>query len=283
MFTLRTPRVRRLLVGAIAVPVAIAVTATAAHADTSTASASAVNLSLFGTPIPGPATVSNDGSQPVQTAGFPIGAIALLPANPIVSAGALGQLAVANPDGSSAACAGLISPSSALAIAPTGTCSSGDSTTGILLNLGALQLTAGALSAQCTADSAGNVQGSAQLAGARIVTPAIPPFIPAVTLVDLPLNPAPNTGIVTGVLNLVLNKQTTNPDGSITVTALEITGVGTGIQIGTVTCGPNVAVIDGPLVPGLPAEGTAIAAGAVAVAAGAIGARRLRNRQPVSA
>ncbi len=78
MFTLRTPRARRLLVGAIAVPVAIAVTATAAHADTSTASASAVNLSLFGTPIPGPATVSNDGSLPVQTAGFPIGGIALL-------------------------------------------------------------------------------------------------------------------------------------------------------------------------------------------------------------
>jgi hypothetical protein len=272
-----------LLVGAIAVPVAIAVTATAAHADTSTASASAVNLSLLGTPIPAPATASNDGTQPVQTAGFPTGNISLLPANPIVSAGALGQLAVANPDGSSAACAGLVAPSSALAIAPTGTCDAGSSTTGIQLNLGVVQLKAGALSAQCTADSSGNVQGSAQLASARIVTPGVPPFIPDITLVNLPLNPPPNTGIVSGVLNLVLNKQVINPDGSITITALEITGIGTGIEIGKVSCGPNIQVADVPLVPGLPAGGTAIAAGAVAAIAGVAGARRLRNRQAMAA
>lgn len=283
MFTLRSPRARRLLVGAIAVPVAIAVTATAAYADTSTASASAVNLSLLGVPIPPPATASNDGTQPTQTAGFPIGGISLLPSNPIVSAGALGQLAVANPDGSSAACAGLVSPSSALAIAPNGTCDAGNNTTGITLNLGVVQLKAGALSAQCTADSAGNVQGSAQLASAKIVTPGVPPFIPEITLLNLPLNPPPNFGIVSGVLNLVLNKQVINADGSITVTALEITGIGTGIEIGKVTCGPNLVVVDGPLVPGLPVEGTAVAAGVLAIAAGAAGTRRLRNRQPVAA
>ena len=159
----------------------------------------------------------------------------------------------------------------------------GNNTTGITLNLGVVQLKAGALSAQCTADSAGNVQGSAQLASAKIVTPGVPPFIPEITLLNLPLNPPPNFGIVSGVLNLVLNKQVINADGSITVTALEITGIGTGIEIGKVTCGPNLVVVDGPLVPGLPVEGTAVAAGVLAIAAGAAGTRRLRNRQPVAA
>lgn len=278
MFRPRRPRARRLLVGALAIPVAIAVTATAAHADTSTAEASAFNLSIFGAPVPAPATASNDGTQPTQTAGFAVGGISLLPPNSIVQAGALGQLAVANPDGSSAACSGLIAPSAAIAIAPNGTCSAGNNTNGVLLNLlGVASLTAGSLTAQCTADSAGNVAGSATLANAVIKGPF------GIPTLNLPLNPAPNTGISFLGINILMNKQVINPDGSITVTALEITVLGTGIEVGKVTCGPNIAVVDGPMVPGLPAEGTALAAGALAAVAGAVGVRRTRrNRLPVA-
>jgi hypothetical protein len=56
--------------------------------------------------------------------------------------------------------------------------------------------------------------------------------------------------------------------------------LGTGIEVGTVTCGPNIEVADVPLVPGLPAEGAAVVVGVATLAAGAVGARRLRNRQP---
>lgn len=274
------PLRRRLLAGAVAIPLTIALTATVAAADTSSASASAVHLDLLGAPIPAPATASNDGTQPTQTAGFPNGGIALLPSNSIVQAGALGQLAVANADGSSAACAGLINPSAALAIAPNGTCDAGSFTTGIVLNLlGLGSIRAGAITAECTADSQGNVSGDANLANAAIYGPTLP-IIGATKLLDLDLHPAPNTGITLPALpdtEIVLNKQVVNPDGSLTVTALTVNVLGTGFTIGEVTCGPNALTGE---VPQLPIGGTPLAVGLAASTVAILGVNRLRRTRP---
>ena len=275
MSKIRSPRGRRLAVGLLAIPVAVLMAAAPASADTSSASASAVHLNLLGAPIPGPASASNDGTQPTQTAGFPNGGLSLLPANSIIQAGALGQLAVANPDGTSAACAGMISPSAALAIAPDGTCSAGNTTTGIVLDLlGLGSIKAGAISAQCTADSAGNVTGSSNFANAAVYGPTLP-LIGATKLLDLTANPAPNFGVsIPGVAELLLNKQVVNPDGSLTVTALTVTVAGTGFSIGEVTCGPNALTADVPM---LPVGGVPLGASIAGATVGAVGIHRYRS------
>lgn len=271
----RSRRGRRLAIGMLAIPVAVLMAASPASADTSAASASAVHLDLLGTPIPAPASVTNDGTQPTQTAGFPNGGLSLLPSNSIIQAGALGQLAVANPDGTSSACAGMISPSSALAIAPDGTCSTGDTTTGIVLDLlGLGSIRAGAISAQCTADANGNVSGSSNFANAAVYGPTLP-LIGATKLLDLSANPAPNFGVsIPGIAELLLNKQVVNPDGSLTVTALTVTIAGTGFSIGEVTCGPNALTADVPM---LPVGGVPLGASIAAATVGAVGVHRYRT------
>jgi hypothetical protein len=279
MFRSRTRR--RALVALVAAPVIALMAASPASADTAEASASAVQLELLGTPIPAPATVSNDGTQPTQTVGFPNGGLSLLPANSIVQAGALGQLAVANADGTSSACAGMIAPNAAIAIAPDGSCTTGNTTTGIVLNLlGLGSIRAGALSAECTSDADGNVSGSSNLANAAVFGPTLP-IIGATKLLDLSANPAPNFGIsVPGIAELLLNKQVVNPDGSLTVTALTVTVAGTGFSIGEVTCGPNARTADVPL---LPVGGAPLAVGIAATTVGLVAVNRYRTHRVANA
>ena len=254
---------RRTAAGAVLVALVVAGTAGTAHADTATASASALNLSIFSNPVPPPATASNDGTQALQQAGSGNLPISLLPANDIIGAGALAQLAVARADGTSSSCAGLIGASSTLTIAPNGQCAGGSGTPGVELDLGGLAgLEAGSIVASCNASSAGSPTGSATLVDAKITS------LLGLTLVNLPVNPAPNTGIAVPILgtSIMLNRQTVNPDGSLSVVALQVTVAGIGVEVGSVTCGPNLVAGD---VPAIPAAGAPIAAGVLAVAGGA--------------
>ncbi|MGN6693952.1 MAG: hypothetical protein ACTHN0_07220 [Aquihabitans sp.] len=266
--------IRRATAGAALSALIVTATAGTASADTAAASASALNLSVFAAPVPPPATAANDGTQPTQQAGSGNIDISVLPANSIVGAGALGQLAIARADGTSSSCAGLIADSSAVTIGPDGSCSAGSATSGVQLSLGGLaNLQAGSVIGSCNATSAGTPTGSATLTNARVTS------LLGLTLANLPVNPAPNTGVAVGVLgtSITLNKQTLNADGSLTVIALQVTVAGTGIEIGSVTCGPNAITGDVPVVP---AAGAPLALGVLAVAGGAWWT--IARRSPVS-
>ncbi|HEU5152800.1 MAG TPA: choice-of-anchor P family protein [Iamia sp.] len=261
----------RLAAAGVAAALLVVVGASPAGADTSAAAATAQRIA--GTPFPETATASNDGTQGTVTSGT--GAPTALPDNDVVGAGALGQIAVANDDGTSAACAGLIAPSSEIAIAPNGVCDPGTTASGVTLDLGGLlALNAGSITAECTASSTGEPTGRARLANAGVTSLGI-------AVVALDSDPAPNTVVgVQGVLDLTLNGQTVNPDGSITVTALSFSLLGQGlIEIGQVTCGPNEVAAPIPLVP---AEGHPLA-GAVLLLGGALLVLHRRRQTPATA
>jgi hypothetical protein len=250
----RRPRHLRRLVVAVGACTALAVVAaTPAGADTSAATATA--LRLAGTPIPETSTATNDGTQPTVVSGG--GDPSALPSNPVLGAGALGQVAAAGSDGTSAACAGLIAPSSEITIAPNGACDPGTTSSGVTLNLASLlTLNAGSITAECTASSTGEPTGRARLANAAVTLGGLP-------LLTLDADPDPNSVVgLAGILDVTLNRQEVGDDGSITVTALSVTVVGQGlIEVGQVTCGPNEITGAIPIVPaaGLPIAGLVLA------------------------
>lgn len=265
--TTRTPsprasgrrRAGRLAAAAAAGILLVVVGASPAGADTS--DATATGLAIAGTPIPGTESASNDGTQGTVTSGG--GAPTVLPSNPALGAGAIGQIAVARDDGTSAACAGLVAPSSELTVAPNGECDPGSTDSGVTLNLAdGLVLNAGAITAECSASSTGAPTGRARLANAQVTLAGLP-------IATLDGNPGVNTSVgLQGILSIDLNTQTTNPDGSISVTALSVTLVGQGLlEVGKVTCGPNVVAGEIPLVPaaGLPIAAAVLLAGGAAL------------------
>lgn len=82
---------------------------------------------------------------------------------------------------------------------------------------GILTLDLGAITAECRSDGDGQT-GSASVAGGTIK-------VAGHGVLTIPLNPAPNTTLsIPGVLDIVLNKQVTHPDGSLSVTAIDIHG-----------------------------------------------------------
>lgn len=94
-------------------------------------------------------------------------------------------------------------------------------------------LVASAVVAECSADSSG-ASGSVTLVGASVAG-----------IGSLSVSPQPNTGIdIPLVGSLILNKQTTSADGTLSVTALSLEllpVLGTGsINLGHVTCGTQV-------------------------------------------
>jgi hypothetical protein len=119
---------------------------------------------------------------------------------------------------------------------------------GLVLDLGLAVLRSDAITAQCTARSDGTVTGSATLTNATITDAT-----GAVTLLALPANPGPNTGLsVPGIVDLVLNGQSSAGGGQITVTALDLSllgglNAGTRVRLGVVTCGPNALTAPIPL------------------------------------
>lgn len=99
-------------------------------------------------------------------------------------------------------------------------------------------LTAGALTSNCSYDPAtGLVSGDSAIANGRILQRGRP--------IDLPPHAAPNTIIaLPGLLaTLTLNRQTTAPDGTLTVSALTMSLLGglENVVVATSTC--NAAVL----------------------------------------
>ncbi len=99
-------------------------------------------------------------------------------------------------------------------------------------------LTATAVSSQCSYVGT-TLSGSSSIAGGTVK-------VGGVTVATLATNPAPNTTVVglTGVATVVLNRQVTNADGSLTVDAIYITLLnGQTIVVASSTCQPQVLVI----------------------------------------
>lgn len=82
---------------------------------------------------------------------------------------------------------------------------------------GLLAIKLGAITSQCRTDASGQT-GSASIAGGSI-------SVLGYGAIKIPLDPAPNTHLsIPGILDIYLNKQVRHPDGSLTVTALDIHG-----------------------------------------------------------
>lgn len=264
-----TRRTRRLAAGLGIAGATVLLMASPAAADTSQASATAATVTLLNASVvdTGAVVATNDGSGEVKT-GDPTTSI--LAGQTLLSAGVLGQDAVANDDGTSAACAGALGTNGVIQIGPTGTCTPNVGTPdGVSLNLspGLATLSADAIYAECTASSTGAPTGRATLVDANVFLLGAP--LP----ITLATAPAPNQGLtVPGIATLVLNEQITNPDGSLTVNALHLTLLPTAlgasaldVVIGSVTCGPNavappISIFSGPAVPAALAGAAAVGA-----------------------
>jgi hypothetical protein len=208
----------------------------------------------------------------------------------------------------SAACSGLIAENSMIEIQDTGDCAATTAPSdGIRLDLGGIGLRGGAAYSWCAVDSAGYWRADSTFAQVRLVTPAIPPLIPEVTLLDVPVDPARNFGLDLGIAQVKMNKTTIvggAQDGNeitdsslplpadatgIMVEALDVTvggalGVETGFRIGQSVCYKSPAALVAPEDPVVPAEGAPVAAATLVGMAGLgfVGSRR-RNRATVAA
>ncbi|QXC59956.1 hypothetical protein KSP35_16490 [Aquihabitans sp. G128] len=281
----------------------------------SKAMANGVNVRLLGTDQLIPTVqANNDGT---------IHPFATNPANAIVadlpdaiSVGVVGQVTYAYPRDTtfhpaahpnnllvSAACSGLIAENSLIEIGNTGDCSSTTSPSdGIRLDLGGIGLRAGAAYSSCTVDNQGYWTGDSTLASVRLVTPAIPPFIPEVTLFEVPIDPDRNFGIDLGIAQVMMNKATiiggaqdgnlitdsnlplpADADG-VMVEALDVTvggalGVETGFRVGQSVCYKSIAAAP-PQIPLVPKQGVPVAA---STAAGLLGLAALGYRRRATA
>jgi hypothetical protein len=269
------PKVRSGLARSLAVlagGVAMAVlSASPAFADTSQSSASALQISLLGGGIAssGTASATNDGTTE-SISGNQNPTLAVLGAQNVITAGVLGQNVRAFNDGTSAACAGVLGTAGTLSIGAGGTCTV---TPGAAVNLAlgtnglaTIALVADALYSSCTATSSPSATGTASLVNARITSTLLGI---ETTLLSLPVNPAPNSGLsIPGLLNLTLNAQSSSGAGQLTVTALNLSALGgslVGLSIGTSSCGANAIA---PPIPVIPLAGVPIALGVSALAAG---------------
>ncbi|MCA1691328.1 MAG: choice-of-anchor P family protein [Acidimicrobiales bacterium] len=253
-----------------------------ALADTSGATGQAATVQLLGQPAvsTGQVAASNDGISQTKT-GNSTPSLSILGVQTILSDGSLFQDAVANNDGTSAACAGIIGANGAIQIGPSQSCLVSGAPSGVVLNLGLAVLRADVITAECTASSNGTTTGSATLANARITDPT-----GSITLLSLPINPAPNTGLsLPGIVDLILNKQSSGGPGQLSVTALDLNVLGglnlARVQLGIVTCGPNAQT--GPI-PLLSSAGLPVAGGTVLASASVFWfIRRRRASTPTNA
>ncbi|GAB7039446.1 MULTISPECIES: hypothetical protein [Catenuloplanes] len=230
-----------------------------AMADTSTAQAQAVSLTLLGGPAATPVSaVNNTGEQQTQTSGAAPG-LGLLGEQTLISAGALVQRAIAYPDGTSVACAGLAGTGGTITVGADGSCavSGGD---GIEINLlGLATIRADAVIASCRAVAGAAPVAQVSLADASVLLLGLP-------LSGLSPSAGPNTGVdVPGVATLLLDaRDVPSGTGSVRATALRISLLGSTVaaDIGIVTCGRNAVVKPVPALPAhtLPFVGAALGA-----------------------
>ncbi|MFY1615791.1 choice-of-anchor P family protein [Micromonospora sp. WMMD736] len=272
-------RTAAVLAGGLAMAV---LAASPAFADTSQSSASALQISLLGGGLAssGTASATNDGTTE-SISGNQNPPLAVLGGQTVITAGVLAQNVRAFNDGTSAACAGVLGPGGAVTIGVGGSClvTPGAAVT---LNLGTnglatIALVADAIYSSCTATSSPSATGTTTLVNARITSTLLGI---ETTLLNLPANPAPNTGLsVPGLIDLTLNSQSSSGVGQLSVTALNLTALGgalAGVTIGTSNCGANAVA---PPIPVIPLAGAPLALGIGALAAGTTGGFSLYRRR----
>lgn len=264
----------------------VVLAASPAMADTSQSSASALQISLFGGGLAssGTASATNDGTTE-SISGNQNPPLAVLGGQTVITAGVLGQNVRAFNDGTSAACAGVLGTGGSITIGPGGSCLVTPGA-GVTLTLGtsglaSISLVADAIYSSCQATSSPSATGTASLVNARIVSTILGVDT---TLLALPVNPAPNTGLsIPGLIDLTLNGQTTSGVGQLTVTALNLTALGgalAGVTIGTSSCGANAVA---PPIPVIPLAGAPLALGLGALVAGTTGGFSLYRRRRAAA
>ncbi|WP_328653871.1 hypothetical protein OG598_08410 [Micromonospora sp. NBC_00330] len=276
-------RTAAVLAGGLAM---VVLAASPAMADTSQSSASALQISLFGGGLAssGTASATNDGTTE-SISGNQNPPLAVLGGQTVITAGVLGQNVRAFNDGTSAACAGVLGTGGSITIGPGGSCLVTPGA-GVTLTLGtsglaSISLVADAIYSSCQATSSPSATGTASLVNARIVSTILGVDT---TLLALPVNPAPNTGLsIPGLIDLTLNGQTTSGVGQLTVTALNLTALGgalAGVTIGTSSCGANAVA---PPIPVIPLAGAPLALGLGALVAGTTGGFSLYRRRRAAA
>ncbi|MFK3980695.1 choice-of-anchor P family protein [Micromonospora sp. NPDC050397] len=216
----------------------------------------------------GTANATNDGTTE-SISGNQNPPLGVLGAQTVITAGVLNQYVRAFNDGTSAACAGVLGSGGSITIGPTGNCIVVNGSEVALVlgtnGLATITLRADAIYASCTASSSPSATGTASLTNARITSTILGI---ETTLLNLPANPAPNTGLsIPGILSILLNSQASSEPGQIEVTALEIEALGgllATVEVGSVACGPNAVA---PPIPTIPLAGAPVALGVIAVAA----------------
>lgn len=267
------------------------------------ASATALHLSVADPVVvvdTGTETAQNDGSQETVTASQqPL--ISILNGQDVLTAGVLGEVAVANNDGTSAACSGVTGEGGAVELGNPENCVV-PGTAPVVLNLAdvlgviSARIEADAILATCVGSADGATTGDAQLVNARLV---VSQPIVGDTVVALDTEVAPNTdllalhspGIATllsPLVDVTLNQQVAlDPEetgdgyyGGVSVTAIDVDVVGNAladVRLANVTCGPSA---DLAIVPAVPLAGIPIALGTLAVigsGATLVSKRRRRN------
>lgn len=252
------------------------------------ASATALHLSVVDPVVvvdTGTETAQNDGSQESVTASQePL--ISLLSGQDVLTAGALGEVAVANNDGTSNACAGVTGEGGTVEVGDPENCVS-PGTAPVVLNLAdvlgviSARIEADAITATCVGSAEGATTGDAQLVNARLVVEQ--PLL-ADTVVALDTEVAPNTdllglvspgiaALLSPLVNVTLNQQVAlDPEetgdgyyGGLSVTAIDVDAIGDALAdvgLANVTCGPSA---DLAIVPAVPLAGIPIALGTLAV------------------
>jgi hypothetical protein len=272
-----TPALRRTVLMAAVVTVVLAGQAGIAYADTAGATGSAASIHLISAVTVGtsPVSASNDGTQALVT-NTSTPALSVLSGQTLISAGALVETAVADNDGTSSACAGLVGSGGAISIGSNGTCTATLGGTVKIALAATVQLVASAVLESCTANSSGVLTAQAQLVNASVQTVILGVTS---TLLTLAATPGPNSGItVPLVADLNLNSQSVS-GGAITASILGLSVLGSTLSaaIGSVTCGPNVHVLPTSV---LPLYGWPLAAGLIGLFA-TLARRHYRPRRTV--
>jgi len=248
----------------------------------------------------GAEVAQNDGSQgEVVVSEEPL--ITILDGQDVIEAGALGEVAMANDDGTSGACAGIVGEGGAIEVGdPTACLTPGDTPVTInlvdVLGLVSARIEADAIAATCVGNADGTVTGGINLVGAQLIVSQ--PLLPD-TVVNLSTDVAPNTNVLSllspalaallsPLIDITLNEQVPlDPAeesdgyyGGLQVTALSVDALGDAladIELATVTCGPSA---DLAIIPTVPAEGIPVALGTLAlVGAGGYYALRRRSQE----
>lgn len=287
---------KRLALALTATGVALVLTANAASAApfATQSTATALHLSVLSPAVvvdTGVETAANDGSTATVTASEqPL--ISALNGQTVLTAGALGEVAIARNDGTSNACSGVTGQGGTVDVGNATSCTT-PGTAPVVINLAnvvgvvSARIEADAISSVCAGAADGTNSGAGQLVNAHLIVDqplllpdfniAIGTTSPANTkLLDI-VDPAVRT-LLSPLVDITLNKQSTSA-GTLSVTALSIdalAGALADVELANVTCGPAA---DLALVPAVPFAGIPVALGTLAIIGGGVALTTKRRRR----